>query len=257
MDDRLKRRLIGAAVLASLAVIFVPMLVEDEPVPGGDIGTTGIPPREDLTFKSQVLRDEVTVPTDAPPPVEPAEPAPELAAPPVAVAPAPDVTPTTAEPPPAPMAPAAVPEAPAAKPEPAPSAPETAAPTPAPKPPPPKPAEPTEVAKAAPPKPSAPTEAAKATPPSKPPPSAPARTGSKITTWIVQVGNFSTRAKADEVKRQLEGRGLEAFVEPIGKPAVFRVAVGPEADRKRAEALIPRVEAALPSGEKPFIRAYP
>ncbi|MGB5494691.1 MAG: argininosuccinate synthase, partial [Sedimenticolaceae bacterium] len=32
MDDGLKRRLIGAAVLASLAVIFVPMLFEEPPV---------------------------------------------------------------------------------------------------------------------------------------------------------------------------------------------------------------------------------
>ena len=70
MDDRLKRRLIGAAVLASLAVIFVPMLVEEEPVPVPGSGPGGIPPREDLTFRSQVLKDEITVPTDAPPPGE-------------------------------------------------------------------------------------------------------------------------------------------------------------------------------------------
>ena len=31
MDEGLKKRLIGAAVLASLAVIFVPMLFEEPP----------------------------------------------------------------------------------------------------------------------------------------------------------------------------------------------------------------------------------
>jgi len=246
VDDRLKRRLIGAAVLASLAVIFVPMLVEDEPVPVPGTGPGGgIPPREETTFKSQVLKDEITVPTDAPPPgeVEPAPvpaPAPDTA--PVAVAPAPDVTPTAVEPvvPPVAEAPAAAP--PEEKPQPPPDKPP--APPPATAKPEPK-APPAEVAKAAPPE-------------SKPAPSAPARSKTRITTWIVQVGNFSTRAKADAVANQLRGKGLEVFVEPIGKPAsLFRVAVGPETERSKAAALIPRIEAALPGGGKPFIRSYP
>jgi len=60
------------------------------------------------------------------------------------------------------------------------------------------------------------------------------------------------------VARQLRGKGLEVFIEPIGTPAAqFRVAVGPEDDRKRAEALIPRIEAAVPGSGKPFIRSYP
>ncbi len=250
MDDRLKRRLIGAAVLASLAVIFVPMLVEDEPVPvpgGGPAGS--IPPREDLTFKSQVLKDEITVPTDAPPPGE-AESLPTAApeAAPVAVAPAPDVTPTTVEPPPEPVAPPVAevpPEVPVERPaEPPPEKPQAQAkPPPPPEPVTPEPkAPPPEVAKAAP----------------KPAPAEPARAGGRITTWIVQVGNFSTRAKADAVASQLRSKGLEVFVEPIGKPAsLFRVAVGPEAERSKAAALIPRIEAALPGSGKPFIRSYP
>ena len=236
MDDKLKRRLIGAAVLASLAVIFVPMLVEEEPVPGEGISGSNIPPREDLTFRSQVLKDEITVPTDAPAPVVAPEPAEPTPAAPVAVAPAPDVTPTAVEPPPEVVSPpVAEPVAKTPAEKPAPSAPPA---------PPPLPVTP---AKAPP-----PVEVAKAVPP------APASAGPRITAWIVQVGNFSTRAKADAVANQLRGKGLEVFVEPIGKPAaVYRVAVGPESDRKRAEALVSRVEAAFPSNDKPFIRSYP
>jgi len=213
VDERLKRRLIGAAVLASLAVIFVPMLIEDEPAPGAGAPPGAIPPREDLTFKSDVLKGEIAVPTDAPPPAAVPEP--------TAVVPEPPVEPV-AEPVPEPMAD-----------EPPP--PPVAAPAPAEKP-------------------KAPPPVAKPTPPAPKPPVAAVP---KITTWIVQVGNYTTRDKADGVARQLRGKGLEVFVEPIGDPAVFRVAVGPEAERRRAEALIPRIQAAVPGGNKPFIRSYP
>jgi len=207
VDERLKRRLIGAAVLASLAVIFVPMLIEDEPAPGAGAPPGAIPPREDLTFKSDVLKGEIAVPTDAPPPAAVPEPPVEPVAEPVP-------EPMADEPPPPPVA----------------------APAPAEKP------------KAPPP------PVAKPTPPAPKPPVAAVP---KITTWIVQVGNYTTREKADGVARQLRGKGLEVFIEPIGNPAVFRVAVGPEAERRRAEALIPRIQAAVPGGNKPFIRSYP
>jgi DedD protein len=224
VDDRLKRRLIGAAVLASLAVIFVPMLVEEEREPG--IGMPGgtTPPREHLTFKSQVLKEEITVPTDAPPPAAGEE---SAAGPADATTSVPPVEPVADEPPPPPPPPRA----------PAPKVAESAQP-------------------AAPEKPKAPPPAqvAKATPPAPKPPATPAP---RITTWIVQVGNYSSREKADSVARQLRGKGLEVFIEPIGTPPVFRVAVGPEAERKRAEALISRITAAVPGASKPFIRSYP
>lgn len=214
MDERLKRRLIGAAVLASLAVIFVPMLIEDEPPPGAGAPPGAIPPREDLTFKSEVLKGEIAVPTDAPPPADGAEPTAAVPEPPVEPVAEPPPEPVAEEPPPPPVA------APA----------------------------PVEKAKVPPP------QVAKATPPAPKPPVAAVP---KITTWIVQVGNYASRDKADGVARQLRGKGLEVFVEPIGNPAVFRVAVGPEAERRRAEALIPRIQAAVPGGNKPFIRSYP
>ncbi len=44
MDDSLKRRLVGAIVLVSLVVIFVPMLLEEEPMISPGITTSNIPP---------------------------------------------------------------------------------------------------------------------------------------------------------------------------------------------------------------------
>ena len=58
MDEGLKKRLIGAAVLASLAVIFVPMLFEEPPSrPPPLPPLPSKPPVRD--FASQMLREEV------------------------------------------------------------------------------------------------------------------------------------------------------------------------------------------------------
>jgi DedD protein len=71
MDEGLKKRLIGAAVLASLAVIFVPMLFEEPPAPPPELPPMPeAPPQRD--FASEMLREEVPaiVPL-APPPATP------------------------------------------------------------------------------------------------------------------------------------------------------------------------------------------
>lgn len=58
MDEGLKKRLIGAAVLASLAVIFVPMLFEEPPSQPPPLPPLpSKPPVRD--FASQMLREEV------------------------------------------------------------------------------------------------------------------------------------------------------------------------------------------------------
>ncbi len=58
MDEGLKKRLIGAAVLASLAVIFVPMLLEEPPLrPPPMPPLPERPPPTD--FASDMLHDEV------------------------------------------------------------------------------------------------------------------------------------------------------------------------------------------------------
>ncbi len=55
MDEKLKRRLVGATVLVSLAIIFVPMLLEDGPVVSTTIDETNIPLRPDREFSSKIL----------------------------------------------------------------------------------------------------------------------------------------------------------------------------------------------------------
>ena len=58
MEEGVKKRLIGAAVLASLAVIFVPMLFEDPPSQPPPLPPLpSRPPVQD--FASQMLREEV------------------------------------------------------------------------------------------------------------------------------------------------------------------------------------------------------
>ncbi|MGB5201613.1 MAG: SPOR domain-containing protein [Sedimenticolaceae bacterium] len=69
MDDGLKRRLIGAAVLASLAVIFVPMLFEEPPVRPPPLPPLPQPPPV-RDFASEMLHEEVPAVTPlAPSPV--------------------------------------------------------------------------------------------------------------------------------------------------------------------------------------------
>ncbi|MEE9358695.1 SPOR domain-containing protein [Candidatus Vondammii sp. HM_W22] len=55
MDERLKKRLVGATVLISLVVIFVPMLLEHGPIIETGITESNIPPRPDTYFSSRVL----------------------------------------------------------------------------------------------------------------------------------------------------------------------------------------------------------
>lgn len=89
MDEGLKRRLVGATVLVSLVVIFVPMLLEDEPVIETGIYKTNIPPQPEQSFPQGVLpKDDQAlaippveqrpkiVPLAPPPPARVAEPAP-------------------------------------------------------------------------------------------------------------------------------------------------------------------------------------
>jgi DedD protein len=83
MDEGLKKRLIGAAVLASLAVIFVPMLFEEPPPQPPELPPLPErPPERD--FASEMLREEVPAITplvppsaSAPSPEAPSEEAPQ------------------------------------------------------------------------------------------------------------------------------------------------------------------------------------
>ncbi len=84
----MKRRLIGATVLISLAIIFLPMILEHEPLMVDRGEMTPIPEAPDEKFKSSLIRDEVledkpqvTANQDAPaaPQIAAEEPAPAAA----------------------------------------------------------------------------------------------------------------------------------------------------------------------------------
>lgn len=76
MDEGLKKRLVGAAVLASLVVIFVPMLIEDPANLDPQIQDIPPPPKiED--FSSSMLREEIVRPQPAPIAILREEPDPE------------------------------------------------------------------------------------------------------------------------------------------------------------------------------------
>ncbi len=76
--------------------------------------------------------------------------------------------------------------------------------------------------------------------PVKPAPEA--RTG--LSAWVVQVASFKQRANAGRLVKRLQAKKLSAFVEQasVAGKTVFRVRVGPEVDRKRAEAIRARIE---------------
>jgi len=213
VDERLKRRLVGAAVLVSLIVIFVPMLLEDRPqeqtaeepealpdraetegafvspnvlpLEGEKLSqpppaATFVPPPAPEPFRGEVVLDEAETTVDA---VPTAVPQVDSRAEPVAGR-------SGSEPEPAPRA------------EPEPPMSHVA-----------RPAEPSgqEVAKA-----SASPQA-----------------------WVVQVGSFSNEKNAVKLVGELVAARFPAFREDahVGGKTVYRVRVGPEVDRKRAEAM--------------------
>jgi DedD protein len=220
VERRLKERLIGAAVLTIIAVIFIPMVLDDTEHPPSAIVTTNIPPRPEGEFTSRI----VPIPTR----VEPAgEPAPSPAPGPVpeaastgdsAAAPEPETLPSTV---------AAVPSAPEQAP-PAESTPPAAKETPP--------------AASAPAKPAG-NAATAAKPAAKPAADAPDKVG--LTAWVVQLGSFSSEENARALNERLRKRGYSAFVEPLKQDGeqVYRVRVGPELLRSEAQALRDRIRA--------------
>ncbi len=199
----MKQRLIGAAVLVALAVIFLPMLIGGpEPEPGSTAVPLGVPDRDSRNFETRDLTLSPPAP-QAPAPIDAGDPdrivTVDTTDAPVRVdavsgGPVGSTAPTSeTAAPPVPSSPPAD-ETPAAAPAPAP------APVPA------------------------PTPAAA---------SAPAAAGR----WAVNLGSYANTANASSLVTQLRGRRLPAYGESItldGKP-VQRVRVGPYAQRSEAE----------------------
>jgi DedD protein len=61
--------------------------------------------------------------------------------------------------------------------------------------------------------------------------------------WVVQLGSFASRANAERLAAELRGRGYSGFVSEYrgAGRVLFRVRVGPEQDRARAEAIAQRL----------------
>ncbi len=197
VDEPLKRRLIGATVLVSLAIIFLPMLLSHEPVARHQGKMPPIPAEPQRNFDPGLLQE-----------TPPAQPQPVAAK-------------------------AVVPEKPAPQPKPKPT------PKPVPK---------------------LKTRAA-ATPPYIPGPGKkPAASAAKGSpqAWVVRVGSFSSRASADKLVKKLRKAGLDTMnpvaVTVKGKK-FYRVQVGPQLDKKRAERLLPRVNKI--AGTKGQVVRYP
>jgi DedD protein len=219
MDFALKQRLLGAAVLIALAIIFVPMFLGNSPPKEASaIQNLDIPPVPERKFETR------TLPVDAAAPQKPAAPAPAPANPDKVVT-VDTKAPATFEAP-DPKTPDKVSE----KPQPA---------TP------PKPAAPAakEDAKAA----QAPAKAPAAEAPAASAPAV-AATGR----FSVNLGVYADQGHADALVAKMNKAGFSAHSEAAeyqGKPAQ-RVRVGPFADRASAEAArlkIKQLDAKLPS----------
>lgn len=64
--------------------------------------------------------------------------------------------------------------------------------------------------------------------------------------WMVQVGSFASRENADRLARQLKGKGFAAFVKETSNNGrrLYRVRIGPEAERDAAIALRAKLRSA-------------
>lgn len=225
MDEGAKRRLVGAAVLVALAVIFVPMLLNDkhdeglgEPIvipDAPDFGAGDAVPDGDLAD------DAATgAAGDAPPPLPSPEP------PAGSLSQARDVESGTSPPP----APEPEPSVPAASRPPAEAEPS---------------AQTSRDSRSATSAPRTPTGAVG-------PKSVPAGAAA----WVVQVASLGSAAAAETLRDELRGKGYPAFVEQarVNGKLYYRVRVGPETDRGRANSVAARLQ--RETGNKPLVQSY-
>ena len=204
LRKRARRRLIGAIALVILAVLLLPMLLDQEPRPVTQNISVTIPSQSSGPFVSKIV--PVT-------PAGKAEGKAKAAPPPVAAA----------EPPPAPPAPEAQP-----KPEPVP--PLVKAPRPEAVP----PAPPQEaVAEAKP----APKPKAEAKPKAEPKPKSEAKADAAAGGFAVQVAALADPDKVKELQARITEGGLKSYTEPVAtaKGPVTRVRAGPFPTRAAAE----------------------
>ncbi|MEO5573005.1 MAG: SPOR domain-containing protein [Gammaproteobacteria bacterium] len=204
-DSKLKQRLIGAFVLIILVVIFVPMLL-DEPRESS-LKVTNIPAQPQTEFSSKVT------PLDEPIPLPRATVA--------AGADSPVIVDRDA----APAAESAGVASPKAGTTPVPATAELAMPD-------------------------QPPEAD--APAAQEPKAIKSATADRlaVSSWVVQLASFTNEQNALKLRDQLRAKGYTTFVESVDAKGtkgtkVFRVRVGPELDRLRAEAIREKLEKEL------------
>jgi DedD protein len=221
LKKRARRRLVGAAALALLAVIVLPMVMDHDPKPPAQDIQVRIPGQDAGTFTSRILPGKAPTATPLPPPpaAKPAEPVAETKpepAKPEAVKPAP-VKPEMAKP-----EPAKPPVKPEVKPEvkPDPKAAAKGAEKPATKP------EPLA-------KPSVKEETARAE----------AALNGKDQ-WIVQLGAYKDAVNVKQLQEKMKQMGVAAYTEKFESPQGprTRVRAGPFSSRDEAEKARERIK---------------
>lgn len=76
--------------------------------------------------------------------------------------------------------------------------------------------------------------------------------------WVVQVASFSSRDSADKLVKKLRKAGLDTMnpsVVTVAGKKYYRVRVGPEIDKKRAQNMLPRINRI--SGTEGQVVRYP
>ncbi|MGD8742089.1 MAG: SPOR domain-containing protein [Granulosicoccaceae bacterium] len=198
-DNQFKQRLVGAIVLVSLGVIFIPLFLTGGDPAVSPITETNIPEKPEREFVSRIIPLDRQAPEPAP--VEPASQSTESAQ-----------TSKSDEPEAAESAPVtAVADEPVV---------ETSKPTP---------------------KPSATKPVVHKT----------------VSAWVVQMGIFSSKQNAYNLRDKLRKHGFDAFVDTQhdNDTTNYRVRVGPEVKRESAEALVASLKKAV--GLKGFVTKYP
>lgn len=217
MDEGAKRRLVGAAVLVALAVIFVPMLLDDKDADG--LGEPIVIPNEPAF---DAASDEPGAPSDS------------------------DLTPLL----PTPESPSGVVangldslDGPAPLPTPAPPQQETTRPPVAPGPRPKARSDPKPTAEPAP----AQVRAA---------PTGPKPIPTGAAAWVVQVASLGSSGAAGKLRDELRAKGYSAFVEQanVNGRLYYRVRVGPETDRGTADSAAAKLQ--RETGNKPLVQRY-
>jgi DedD protein len=200
LKKRARRRLVGAAALALLAAIVLPMVMDQEPRPLNQDVQIQIPRQEGDNFAARPVAPRGEAPAAAANPDTPAEPESPGPTPPLRPAPAPGPAPDAAKPE-------------AAKPAPGkPEAPKSQSPK-------------AESAKPAPPK----AEAERAA----------ALLGGQAETYVVQLGAYKDEANVASLRDKLKGEGFSAYTEKVADKTRVRVGPFPsrEAADKAADRL--------------------